>query len=121
MRLAKGAGPVGAAEHAAIFDRPLINIWSDRGGEVIRVLDDPGHDQFPSDGASGEDSLGGALVGMESPEEQEVFAADRVEWKAFDRDAVMDGGGIAERRVPVGVADCDIGGTVVIALEHGQD
>jgi hypothetical protein len=31
------------------------------------------------------DSLGGALSGMESPEEQEVFAADQVEWKSSIR------------------------------------
>ena len=76
---------------------------------------------FPAHGAGGADSLGGALVGMESPKNKQVFAADRVEWKLFDRDAVMDGCGIAQRRVPVGVADRDIGGTVVVALEHGQD
>ena len=50
------------------------------------------------------DRVGGALVGVDPPEEQQMLAGIWMDRESVDIDAVMDGGGIVQIRVSIGVA-----------------
>ncbi len=61
------------------------------------------------------------LVRVDATEEQQVFARVRVHGEGVDVDAVVDRGRVVQARVPVGVADRDVGGRRVVALVHRHD
>ena len=79
------------------------------------ILDDAGHDQPPTRATCRRDRLGRALVRVDAAEEQQVFAAVRVEGKVLEPDAVMDRRCIAQVRMAVGIADRDIVDAILIA------
>ena len=62
-----------------------------------------------------------ALVGVDAAEVREVAAGLGVQLEAVGVDAVVDGGGVVEGGVPVGVADGDVGGSAVVLGVHGDD
>ena len=77
--------------------------------EVALVGDDPG-DQQPPPGERGDlDRVGGALVGVDPAEDDEIVAAGRGERQGVEVDAVVDRGEVVELRHPVGVGDRDEG------------
>ena len=49
--------------------------------------------------------MGGALVGVDPSEEQQMLAGARMDRERVDVDAVVDGRGVVQIRVTVGVAD----------------
>ena len=64
--------------------------------EVLLVLDDAG-DVEPAAGTAGDlDGVGGALVGMDATEEQQVFSRCGVDREGAGVDAVVDRGGVVE-------------------------
>ena len=58
---------------------------------------------------------------MDAAEEEQVFAAERVEGKLLERDTVMDRRGIAQVRMAIGIADRDVVDAILVGLEGGQD
>ena len=86
-----------AASTGAEVAHPLaVDVRRDLVAEVLLVLDDPG-DVEPAAGSAGDlDRMGGALVGVDPPEEQQVLAGTRVDGERVDVDAVVDGGGVVQ-------------------------
>ena len=58
---------------------------------------------------------------MDAAEEQQVFAAARIEGKVREPDAVVDRRRIAQVRMTIGIADRDIMNAILVGLEGGQD
>jgi hypothetical protein len=58
---------------------------------------------------------------VDAAEEEQIFAAVRVEGKILQLDAVVDRRRIAQVRMAIGVADRDIMDAILIRLESGQD
>ena len=58
---------------------------------------------------------------MDAAEEEQVFAAARIEGKVLQPDAVVDRRRIAQVRMTIGVADRDVVNAIVVGLEGGQD
>lgn len=71
-------------------------------------MDDAGHEQSPARPACCRDRLGCPLVRVDAAEEEQVFAAMRVEGKVLQPDTVVDRCHIAQLRMAVGFADRDI-------------
>ena len=84
--------------------------------EVLLVLDDPGDVESAATAAGDLDRVGGALVGVDPPEEQKMLAGARMDREPVDIDAVVDGGGVVQIRVSIGVADRHVRGSAVVAL-----
>jgi hypothetical protein len=88
---------------------------------IVLILDDAGDDQAPTRSTCRFDRLGRSLVGVDAAEEQQVFAAVRIEGKVLQPDTVVDRRRIAQIRVPIGVADRDIVDAIIVRLERGKD
>jgi hypothetical protein len=88
---------------------------------IILILDDAGHDQFPSRSACRRDRFGCALVRVNAAKEKQILAAMRIEGKVLQRDTVMDRCRIAQVWIAIGLADRDIVGPAVVYLEGGQN
>ena len=89
--------------------------------EVLLVLDDPGDVEPAATSAGDLDRVGGALVGMDPSEEQQMLAGARMDREPVDIDAVVNGGGVVQIRVSIGVADRHVRGGAVVALVDGND
>src|SRR3546814_18410970 len=61
------------------------------------------------------------LIGVDTPEEQQVAAAFRIEREVLEPEAVMDRSGIGQGRVSIRLADCDIGDAICIGLKHRKN
>mgnify|MGYP003694576315 CR=1 FL=1 len=88
---------------------------------IVLILDDTGHDQPPTRSTCRRNRLGRPLVRVDAAEEEQVFAAVRVEGKVLQPDTVVDRRRIAQVRVAIGVADRDIMDAILVRLEGGQD
>ena len=98
-----------------------VDVWGDLVVEVLLVLDDAG-DVESSSGTPGDlDGGGGALVGVDSTEEQQVFSWCRMEGEVGGADSVVDRGEVVQVRVAVGVADRDVVRRGVVAGVDGDD
>ena len=92
-----------------------------RSWKYSLVLDDAG-DVEPSSGSPGDlDGVGGALVGVDPTEEQQVVAGFGIDGEGVGVDPVVDGGGVVQRGVAIGVADRDVVGRGVVALVDRDD
>ena len=60
------------------------------------------------------------LSGCMRPKNRRSSEARRVEGEVAERDAVVDGGRVAEAGRPVGVADGDVGDAVLIVADTGR-
>ena len=58
---------------------------------------------------------------MDAAEEEQVFAAVRVEGKVLQPDTVVDCRRITQVRVAIGVADRDVMDAILVRFEDGQD
>ncbi len=110
-----------AGDRAVVDDPSAVDRGRDLALVIALILNDARHHQPTAGAARDFDRFGGALVGMDAAEEQQVFAADRIEGEFIERDAMMDRGGIRQLRVPIGIADRDIGDAILIALEDRHD
>jgi polysaccharide biosynthesis protein PslF len=123
----QGMGPAENLDAVSGVDRTdeahlaVIEVREDLGVEVALILDDAGDHQRPTRSAGYLDGLSGALVGMDPSEEQEVSARLVAEGELADRDPMVDGGGIAEPGMAVGVADGDVAVGGVVTLVDGHD
>ena len=98
-----------------------VDVRLDAVAEVLVVLDDAG-DVEPASGRSGDvDGVDGALVGMDPPEVQQVFAGVGVDGERRGVDAVVDGGGVVQPGMTVGVADRHVARRGVVALVDRDD
>ena len=89
--------------------------------EVLLVLDDAG-DVEPATGSVGDvDGVGGALVGMDPSEVEEVFARSRIDGERTGVDPVVNGGGVVQPGMTVGVADRHVARRRVVALVDRDD
>ena len=89
--------------------------------EVALILHDPcDHERHPR-GDGDVDRLRGALVRMDPAEEEQVAAGRRMQRERGGVDPVMDRRQVIEARMPVRIADRNIGGRRVVPLVHGQD
>ena len=121
VRRSEHAGSLGGAHRSEVADLLAVDVRLDLTAEVLLVLDDAGDVEPPAGSTGHLDRRRRALVGMDAAEEQQVVA-----WRGMHRersgvDAVVDRGGVVERRVPVGVADRDVVRGGVVALVHGKD
>jgi len=89
--------------------------------EVPLVLHDPGDHQRHPGAASNLDRQVGALVRMDPAEEQQIAAGLRHEGEPGQVDAVVDGRGVAQVRVSIGVADRDVVRVIVVGPEDRED
>ena len=92
-----GSSPDGV-DRAEVADRARRRGAARPRAEVLLVLDDAG-DVEPTSGSPGDlDRVGRALVGMDPPEVQQVFAGSGVDGEGVGVDAVVDGGGVVQTR-----------------------
>ena len=61
------------------------------------------------------------LVWVNATEEEQIFAAMRVEGEVLQPDTVVDRCCIAQVRTAIGSADCDIVDAIIVCLEGGQN
>src|SRR5581483_8787253 len=115
-------GPSGTSDRAEV-DGVVAQAGFHFGGEVLGVVDDAGQQDPPAGGPGDVDRFGGALVGMDPAEEQDVpvrIGGPPI-GKGAQIDAVVDGGGVGQLGVAVGVADGDVVHPVVVGPVDGQD
>ena len=98
-----------------------VDVRLDLASEVLVVLDDPCDVEPTATSAGDFDRVGGALVGVDSSEEQQVLAGTRMDCEPVDFDAVVDGGGVVQIRVSVGVAYRHVRGRLVVTLVDRND
>ena len=110
-----------ATDRTVVDDTFAVDCGCDPALVIGLILNDTRHHQAAPGSLRSFDGLGCALVGMDATEEQEVFAAARVERKLVERDSVMDRGCVAELRMAIGRADRDVGDAVLVALEDRHD
>ena len=89
--------------------------------EVRLVLHDASKDEGHTAALGHIDRLHRSLVGMDPAEEEQVPTRRRMQYERTRIDPVMDRRDVVERRVPVGVADRDVGSGHVVTLIHGED
>jgi hypothetical protein len=92
-------GNARGSSHRAVVDHAFaIQMRQDFAFVIVTVLDDAINVQPPSRSPGAGNRLGGALVGVDAAEIEQVFVADRVAGKPFDRGgwwrptAATDGG-----------------------------
>ena len=108
-------------------DRPdeadpiAVDLRSDLLVEVPLVLDDPGDGQRHPGTMGDLDRLGGALVRVNTTEEEEVTARRGVERERLRVDPVVDRREVIQCRMAIRVADRHVGASSVVALVHGED
>ena len=86
----------GGIDGAEVAHLLAVDVRRDLVAEVLLVLDDPG-DVEPAATSTGDlDRLGGALVGVDPTEEQQMLTGTRVDAEPVDIDAVVDGGGVVQ-------------------------
>ena len=104
---ARGAQDVGAvrsAHRAAIDHGMLVERGHDPRIMIFLILDDTGHDQPTTRSSCRRNRLGRPLVRVDTAEEQQVFAAVRIEGKVLQSNAVVDCSCIAQVRMAIGIA-----------------
>ncbi len=89
--------------------------------EIRLVLDDASDHEWPPREPRDLDGGGRPLVGVDASEEQQVAARGGVQRERICVDAVVDGRGVAERGMAVGVADGDIRAVLVVPLVDRDD
>ena len=108
-------------------DRPdeadpiAVDLRSDLLVEVPLVLDDPGDGQRHPGPFGDLDRLGGALVRVDTAEEEEVAARCRVERERLGVDPVVDRRQVIQCRMAIRVADRHVSAASVVAPVHGED
>ena len=90
-------------------------------GEVLLVLNDARDGQRTVGASSDRNRLGGALVGMDSPEEEQVIARIRMLGEGVHVDAMVNRLGIVKPRMAIRVTDRHIDGGRVVPLVDGHD
>jgi len=75
---------------------------------IVLILDDAGHDQPPTRPTCRRNRFGRPLVRVDAAEEEQVFAAVRVEGEVPQGDTVVDRRRVMQARVAIGGADRDI-------------
>src|SRR5687767_8017238 len=110
-----GGAPVGT-DRSEVADTVAVDVRCHLRLEVALVMDDPCDHQRETDAAGDLDRFGGPLVGMDATEEEEVTPATLAQSERAGVDAVVDGGDIVEARMPVRLADGDVGSMVVVLL-----
>ena len=98
-----------------------VDVRRDLVAEVLLVLDDPGDVEPTATPAGDLDRVGGALVGVDPPEEQQMLAGIRMDRELVDIDSVMDGGGVVQIRMPIRVADRHVSARAVVAFVDRND
>ena len=121
MSATQGTGTVGRVDRTQKADLIAVDVGLDLVAEVVVVLDDAG-DVESAPGSLGDlDGVGGALVGMDATEREQMFAGFGVDRERAGVDAVVDRGGVSESGVAVAVADRHVVGGRVVALVDGHD
>ena len=101
--------PLVRPDRAEIADPVAVEPRRHELVEVALVLDDSGKDERNPRLLGDVDRLHRPLVGVDPAEEQQVPAGGRVEREGVGVDPVVDRREVVEARVPVGVADRDVG------------
>src|SRR6185312_15599467 len=117
----QGVGAGRAAHRAAMDHGALVQRGHDLLVIILLILDDTGHDQPPTRSTCRRNRLGRPLVRVDAAEEEQVFAAVRVEGKVLQPNTVVDCCCIAQVRMAIGIADRDIMDAILVCLEGGQD
>ena len=106
-----------APAHRAEIDHGTV---VERGRDVfvviVLILDDAGHDQPSTRSTCRRNRLGRPLVRVDAAEEEQVFAAVRVEGKVLQPDTVMDRRRVAQVRMAIGVADRDVMNAILVCV-----
>ena len=84
-------------------------------------MHDPGDHEREPDRLGHGDGVGDALVRMDATEEHQPAARSVAEREVREIDAVINGRGVAQIGVAVGVADRDVRDAVVVASVNGTD
>ena len=93
-----------------------VDVRCDLVAEVLLILDDPG-DVEPAATSPGDlDRVGGALVGVDPSEEQQMLAGTRIDREPVDIDAMVDGRRVVQIRVSIRVTDRHVRRSAVVAL-----
>ena len=109
-------GALRLVDGAEVAHLLAVDVRRDLVAEVLLVLDDPGDVESAAAAAGDLDRVGGALVGVDPSEEQQMLAGARMDRELVDVDAVVDGGGVVQIRMPIGVADRHVRRCAVVAL-----
>ena len=104
-----------------VADTVVIDVRRDLAREVFLIVDDARDHQTPLGAARHLDRLGDALIRMDPPEENEIFAGGGPRRELPEVDPVIDRRRIRERRMTIGVADRDVRDLPVVALVDGED
>ena len=110
MRTSQHLGARRGVDGAEVAHLLAVDVRRDLVAEVLLVLDDPGDVEPTATSAGDLDRVGGALVGVDPSEEQQMLAGTRMDREPVDIDAVVDGGGVVQIRVSIGVADRHVRG-----------
>ena len=89
--------------------------------EVLAVLDDARDGQRQARSLGHVDGHGGALVGVDPAEEEQIRAWCRTCLEGSHVDAVVDGGDVVEPLVAISLADGDVVAALVVLLIDGHD
>src|SRR3954451_14572047 len=94
-------GACGGVDRSDVSHPVPVNVWCDLVVEVLLILDDPG-DLEPTPTPAGDfDGVGGALIWVDSSEEQQMLTGTRMDCESVDFDAVVNGRGVVQVRVSV--------------------
>ena len=96
MRASQYLGARCGVDGAEIAHLRAVDVRRDLVAEVLLVLDDAGDVESAAASAGDLDRFGGALVGVDPSEEQQVLAGDRMDRERVDIDAVVHGGGVVQ-------------------------
>src|SRR5258705_11929314 len=92
MRTPQYFGALRLFDGAEVAHLLAVDVRRDLDTEVRVVLDDPGDVEPAATSAGDLDRLGGALVGVDPSEEQQMLAVTRMDREPLDIDAAVDGG-----------------------------
>jgi len=108
-------------DRSRVGDAFQSEVWLHEVTEVGPVLHDPRDDQWKAGPACDLDRQVRPLVRVDAAEEEEVAPRLRPKGEGGQLDAVVDGRCVAQIRVAVRVADCDVVADVVVRAVDRQD
>jgi len=109
-----------AADRAKVDHSPVVECGRDLLIVIILILDDAGHDQFPSGSTCRCDRFSGTLVRGMRPKKSRSSLPYGWKGKVLQRNAMVDRCCIAQVRMAIGLADRDIVDAIFVLLEAGR-
>jgi len=104
-----------------VGDPRLIDMRGHSGVEVLLVVDDAGDHERHARTPCNLDGEVRALVRVDSPQEQQIALGCRREREAVQFDAMVDGRGVGEIGMSIGVTDRDVVADVVVGAVRRHD